>query len=86
MNKSNQPDQSECHQREILCLPVMSGSPFVRSKQTGFHCRSRRPVLWLHRTAGHVEAPGRKHAGRTEHPTHPSGIKTTPNTEHDTFR
>lgn len=46
-----------------MCLPVMCGSPFVRSKWTGFHCRSPRPELWLPHTAGHVAAPGRRRAG-----------------------
>lgn len=49
--------------RNRMCLPVMCGSPFVRSKRTGFHYRSRRPELWLPHTAGHVEALGRRHAG-----------------------
>lgn len=44
-------------------LPVMCGSPFVRSKRTGFHCRSRRPELLLPHTAGRVGAPGHRRAG-----------------------
>lgn len=54
-----------------MCLPVMCGSPFVQSKQRGFHCRSQRPELWLPHKAGHAEAPGRKHAGERRHPTKP---------------
>lgn len=49
--------------RNRMFLPVTCGSPFVRSRRTGFHCRSRRPELWLPRTAGRVEAPGRRRAG-----------------------
>lgn len=49
--------------RNRMCLPVMCGSPFVRSKQKGFRCPSPRRGLWLLHTAGRVEAPGRRHAG-----------------------
>lgn len=42
------------------------GSPFVRSKPTGSHCRSRRPEPSLPHTTGHVEAPGHRRAGEAK--------------------
>lgn len=52
-----------CRNHQSMCLPVKCGSPFVRSKLKGCRCQSPRQGLWLPRTAGHVEAPGHRHAG-----------------------